>query len=63
MPSGRWALKRAIAKYILHSGTAKQIDLRLLMNHTYQKDLGLFIDGLDTILLNVQEHPGDDLLY
>ena len=54
-------MRKAIAKFVLHSGTVKQVDLKLPMNPKYKHDLGLYRDGLDTILANVQQQPGQDL--
>lgn len=62
-PSGRWSLWHALQRYMLERGTATQVDLTALMSHEYRNDLSVYLDGLDTILMHLQQPPEEDLLH
>ena len=62
-PSGRFALWHLLRKYAVSRGTAVQSDLSRLLNHKAAGGLSLYLDGLDNLLLNLDEPATETLLH
>ena len=62
-PSGRYALRHLLRKYAVSRGTTVQSDLTRLLSHKAAGDLSLYLDGLDNLLLNLDEPPTENLLH
>ena len=62
-PSGRYALWHLLRKYAVSRGTAVQSDMMRLLSHKAAGDLSLYLDGLDNLLLNLDEPATETLLH
>ncbi len=60
--AGRLALWLLQQRFKLERGQATQVEMTRLMAHKFDGDLELYLDGLDTILLQFQKEPEESFL-
>ena len=60
--SGRAALWFVLQKYVVEAGALQQVGLSRLIGPTFSGDLGLFLDSLDKILMELVEPASEDLV-
>ena len=53
----------SLQKYKMAKGVAQKVDYTSLISHTFEGDLSLYLDGLDTILNRFQEPVEEALLH
>ena len=61
--TGRTALWMLLQRFMIERGKATQVELTQLLMHTFNGDLELYLDGLDTILMSMHKTPDEELLH